>query len=47
VGEHNLASFVELPGAHPVRLYSLSSFDQATNFAPLNILLSKPFSTEL
>jgi two-component system, cell cycle sensor histidine kinase and response regulator CckA len=31
-GEHYLASFVELPGDHPVRLYSLQSFDQATNF---------------
>jgi signal transduction histidine kinase/ActR/RegA family two-component response regulator len=31
-GERYLASFVELPGDHPVRLYSLQSFDQATNF---------------
>jgi signal transduction histidine kinase/CheY-like chemotaxis protein len=31
-GEHYLASFVELPGDHPVRLYSLQSFDQATQF---------------
>jgi signal transduction histidine kinase/ActR/RegA family two-component response regulator len=31
-GEHYLASFVELPGDHPVRLYSLQSFDQATEF---------------
>jgi two-component system cell cycle sensor histidine kinase/response regulator CckA len=30
--EHYLASFVELPGDHPVRLYSLQSFDQATTF---------------
>ena len=32
VGERYLASFVELPGDHPVRLYSLQSFDQATSF---------------
>jgi signal transduction histidine kinase/CheY-like chemotaxis protein len=31
-GERYLASSVELPGDHPVRLYSLQSFDQATNF---------------
>ncbi len=31
-GERYLASFVELPGDHPLRLYSLQSFDQATNF---------------
>ena len=31
-GEHYLASFLELPGDHPVRLYSLQSFDQATIF---------------
>jgi signal transduction histidine kinase/ActR/RegA family two-component response regulator len=31
-GERYLASFVELPGDHPVRLYSLQSFDQATSF---------------
>jgi signal transduction histidine kinase/CheY-like chemotaxis protein len=31
-GERYLASFVELPGDHPVRLYSLQSFDQATTF---------------
>ena len=31
-GERYLASFVELPGDHPVRLYSLQSFDQATIF---------------
>jgi signal transduction histidine kinase/ActR/RegA family two-component response regulator len=31
-GERYLASYVELPGDHPVRLYSLQSFDQATNF---------------
>jgi signal transduction histidine kinase/CheY-like chemotaxis protein len=30
--ERYLASFVELPGDHPLRLYSLQSFDQATNF---------------
>ena len=31
-GERYLASSVELPGDHPVRLYSLESFDQATSF---------------
>ena len=31
-GERYLASFVDLPGDHPVRLYSLQSFDQATIF---------------
>ena len=31
-GERYLVSFVELPGDHPVRLYSLQSFDQATSF---------------
>jgi len=31
-GERYLASFVELPGDHPVRLYSLQSYDQATSF---------------
>jgi hypothetical protein len=31
-GERYLASFVKLPGDHPLRLYSLQSFDQATNF---------------
>jgi signal transduction histidine kinase/CheY-like chemotaxis protein len=31
-GERYLASFVDLPGDHPVRLYSLQSFDQATDF---------------
>jgi signal transduction histidine kinase/ActR/RegA family two-component response regulator len=31
-GERWLASFVELPGDHPVRLYCLQSFDQATSF---------------
>ena len=31
-GESYLASFVELPGDHPVRLYSLQSYDQATEF---------------
>jgi signal transduction histidine kinase/ActR/RegA family two-component response regulator len=31
-GERYLASFVDLPGDHPVRLYSLQSFDQATTF---------------
>ena len=39
-GEHYLASFVELPGDHPVRLYSLQSFDQATQFlSALNRML--------
>lgn len=31
-GERWLASFVELNGDHPVRLYCLQSFDQATSF---------------
>jgi signal transduction histidine kinase/ActR/RegA family two-component response regulator len=31
-GERYLTSVVELPGDHPVRLYSLQSFDQATAF---------------
>jgi signal transduction histidine kinase/CheY-like chemotaxis protein len=31
-GERYLASYVELPGDHAVRLYSLQSFDQATTF---------------
>ena len=31
-GERYLASFAELPGDHPVRLYCLQSYDQATNF---------------
>src|SRR5262249_2863662 len=31
-GERYLDSFVELPGDHPVRFYSLESFDQATIF---------------
>jgi len=31
-GERFLASSVELPGSHPVRLYSLQSYDQATSF---------------
>ncbi len=31
-GERWLASFVDLPGDHPVRLYCLQSFDQATSF---------------
>jgi signal transduction histidine kinase/ActR/RegA family two-component response regulator len=31
-GERYLASSAELPGDHPVRLYSLQSFDQATTF---------------
>lgn len=31
-GERYLASFAELPGDHPVRLYCLQSYDQATGF---------------
>ena len=31
-GESYLAEFVELSGDHPVRLYCLESFDQATSF---------------
>jgi signal transduction histidine kinase/ActR/RegA family two-component response regulator len=31
-GERYLAGFVELPGDHPVRLYCLQSYDQATSF---------------
>ncbi|MGA9042815.1 MAG: response regulator [Terriglobales bacterium] len=31
-GERYLANFAELPGDHPVRLYSLQSYDQATSF---------------
>lgn len=31
-GERWLANFVDLPGDHPVRLYSLQSYDQATSF---------------
>jgi len=31
-GERYLTSFVELPGDHPVRLYSLQSYDQAASF---------------
>jgi len=31
-GERYLVNFVELPGDHPVRLYCLQSFDQATSF---------------
>ncbi len=31
-GERYLANSVELPGDHPVRLYSLQSYDQATSF---------------
>lgn len=31
-GERYLASFAELPGDHPVRLYCLQSYDQATAF---------------
>jgi signal transduction histidine kinase/CheY-like chemotaxis protein len=30
--ERYLANFVELPGDHPVRFYSLESYDQATSF---------------
>ena len=39
-GERYLASFVELPGTHPVRLYCLESFDQAASFLrSLNLML--------
>jgi signal transduction histidine kinase/CheY-like chemotaxis protein len=39
-GERWLATFVELPGDHPVRLYCLQSYDQATSFLQaLNRLL--------
>jgi signal transduction histidine kinase/ActR/RegA family two-component response regulator len=38
-GERYLALFVELPGDHPVRFYSLQSYDQATSF--LGILKRK------
>jgi signal transduction histidine kinase/ActR/RegA family two-component response regulator len=39
-GERYLASYIELPGDHPVRLYSLQSFDRATLFLDaLNRLL--------
>src|SRR4029077_612239 len=31
-GERYLASVAELPGDHPVQLYCLQSYDQATNF---------------
>jgi len=31
-GERYLTSFVELPGDHPLRFYSLQSYDQATGF---------------
>lgn len=31
-GERYLGSFAELPGEHPVRLYCLQSYDQATSF---------------
>jgi signal transduction histidine kinase/CheY-like chemotaxis protein len=31
-GERYLAHFVELPGDHPVRFYSLQSYDQAASF---------------
>ena len=40
-GERWLAGFVELTGDHPVRLYCLQSFDQATRFlSSLNQLLA-------
>ena len=39
-GERYLGSFVELSGDHPVRLYSLRSYDQATSFlSALNQML--------
>lgn len=31
-GERYLADYIELPGDHPVRLYCLQSYDQATSF---------------
>lgn len=31
-GERYLENFIELPGDHPVRFYSLQSYDQATSF---------------
>jgi len=31
-GERYLGSFIDLPGDHPIRLYSLRSYDQATSF---------------
>jgi signal transduction histidine kinase/CheY-like chemotaxis protein len=31
-GERYLTNFIELPGDHPVRFYSLQSYDQATSF---------------
>ncbi len=34
-GERYLGSFIELPGDHPIRLYSLKSYDQATTFLSL------------
>lgn len=39
-GERYLASFIDLPGDHPVRLYCLESFDQAASFLrSLNLML--------
>jgi signal transduction histidine kinase/ActR/RegA family two-component response regulator len=34
-GERYLGSFIELSGDHPIRLYSLRSYDQATSFLGL------------
>jgi|GEM_PF-2009928 signal transduction histidine kinase/CheY-like chemotaxis protein len=34
-GEHYLGTFIELPGDHPVRLFCLRSYDQATIFLGL------------
>ncbi len=34
-GERYLGSFIELPGDHPIRLYCLRSYDQATDFLRL------------
>jgi signal transduction histidine kinase/ActR/RegA family two-component response regulator len=34
-GERYLGSFIELSGDHPIRLYSLKSYDQATSFLGL------------
>ena len=34
-GERYLGSFIELPGDHPIRLYCLKSYDQASSFLGL------------
>jgi signal transduction histidine kinase/CheY-like chemotaxis protein len=39
-GERYLGSFIELPGDHPIRMYALRSYDQATSFlSALNQML--------